>query len=587
MNSSTLYPLKNMSDLIVSYLKQIKSEFVFGIPGGHITALYESLEKSEKDGGPKAILTRHESGAAFMAAGYAKETGKIGVCCATAGPGTTNIITGVASAYADHVPMLVITGQTALPTGGMGGLQESMPHQGHFPDIVDTVGMLGHCTRYNTLITHPHQLERKLAAALITSMQHPQGPVHISLPVDILNAPAPESSKYPDLSRLLESSSFVDSTALEKLKGIISETMAQGRKIALFIGHECAGAADEIIKFAETTESPMVTSLRGKSIIRPYHPLYHGVFGAFGHQSARRALEDKSVALILAVGVSLGQWGSSGWSKLLLNPKMVHIHTASVYFARSPMARLHLYGVAKTVFTKLNRWLAAIKPDKKFPLNSPGQADGGRRLSGNAPPGIELEQPNAYKDDSSPIKPQRLIYELARNLPDRTRFIIDTGNILAWTIHYLFNARPEHYRLLSIGQPCTGWAIGGAIGTAISTAPGVPVVCMTGDGSFLMYGQEITVAVERRLPVIFVILNDQSYGMIKHRSRQTATKPLEFAIPLTDFSLMAKAVGADGYIIQDCDDFKKLDYEKMRHGSRPTVLDVRIDPEEPPPLRMV
>ena len=137
------------SDLIVEYLHQLGVEYVFGVPGGAIEPLYNALARSARKGGPRAIVARHESGAAFMADGYARETGKIGVVCATTGPGATNLITGVANALADNVPLLVITAQTPLPKFGKGALQDSSCA------AIDTVGMFRHCTRFNTLVSHP------------------------------------------------------------------------------------------------------------------------------------------------------------------------------------------------------------------------------------------------------------------------------------------------------------------------------------------------------------------------------------------------------------------------------------------------
>ncbi|MFM7199348.1 MAG: thiamine pyrophosphate-binding protein [Myxococcota bacterium] len=131
-----------LSDLIVHYLELMEVEYVFGVPGVHIMRLYEALARSAARGGPRAILTRHESGAAFMAAGYARETGKLGVCCATAGPGTTNAITGIMSAQSDHIPVLLLSGQGMIPAWGQGYVQESSPYEGSYPDIVDTTGML-------------------------------------------------------------------------------------------------------------------------------------------------------------------------------------------------------------------------------------------------------------------------------------------------------------------------------------------------------------------------------------------------------------------------------------------------------------
>ncbi len=586
---------RTCSDIIVDYLKQLDVEYVFGIPGGHITSLYDALARSEKKGGPRAVITRHESGAAFMAAGYARETGKIGVCCATTGPGTTNIISGVATAYADHLPLLILTGQTALPWTGLGALQECSPYSGSFPDIIDTVGMLEHCTCYNSLITHLEQLENKIAAALITAHRPLRGPAHLSIPVDILRTPAPDSLVYPNLSRLLtESAPDANSAALDKLWEMLYSVLQGGRNVVLFIGHECVDAEQEVTSFAETVNAKVVTTLRGKSRFSSYHPLSRGVFGPFGHKSARQALDDDSVGLILAVGASFGQWGSSGWAQALLNEKMIHIHHSNTYFPRSPMARLHVCGSVKNVFQYLLTKLDEMSHLEKFSFKFNDSPDQNQELSHASvadrisfvPSRIEIDNAESYHSDDVPILPPRLVYELMQNFPQEARFLIDAGNCLAWTIHYFFCLSHDNYRLSSTGQPCMGWAPGGAVGTAFG-APNTPVVCVTGDGSFLMYGQEITVAVAERLPVIFVILTDESYGMVKHRHRQTSEAPLDFPIPSVDFSLMAKAVGANGYIVRHPKDFKTLDYEEMCKRKGPTVLDVRISPDEPPPIRMI
>jgi len=141
-----------VADLIVSYLEQMGIEYVFGVPGGAIEPLYNALARSSRRGGPRPIVARHEAGAAFMADGYARETGKIGVCCATSGPGATNLITGVACAFDNGIPMLVITGQPSLPSFGKRALQESACTG------INTLGMFRHCTRYNSLISHPEQI---------------------------------------------------------------------------------------------------------------------------------------------------------------------------------------------------------------------------------------------------------------------------------------------------------------------------------------------------------------------------------------------------------------------------------------------
>ena len=344
--------MTTLSDLIISYLEQFGVEYVFSVPGGPIGSLYDALARSEKRGGPRSILARHENGAAFMADGYARETGRVGVCCATTGPGATNLITGVASAYADYIPLLVITAQTLLPTFGRGGFQESSA------DVTDIVGMFEHCTRYNTLVSHPDQLESKLSSALTTALQTPKGPAHLSIPIDILRSPAKGHMDFPSLRHLLtEPTSTIDSLAVEKLHQGLHDILSKNLQVALLIGQGCGGASDEILKFAELIGAPIITTPRGKRWVDPYHPLYRGVFGFAGHTTARKTLSDKSVGLILAVGTNLNAWSTCGWDTVLMNNKLVHIHNSTEDFVHSPMASLHVHGAIKTIFNKLTSQL--------------------------------------------------------------------------------------------------------------------------------------------------------------------------------------------------------------------------------------
>lgn len=583
LSSNNLTNRRNIGDLIVDYLEQLGVEYVFGIPGGHNSALFEALARSERRGGIRAILTRHETGAAFMADGYARETGKIGVCCATTGPGATNLITGVASAYAEGIPLLVITAQTMSSNFGWGAFQESSP------DTIDAVGMFKHCTRYNTLVSHANQFERKLAAALTTAFQSPQGPAHISIPVDILRSPAPEAMAYPNLSQLVNKPVLsVDLGGLETLCQSLYNTLNQGRKVVLLIGQDCAEASEEILTFAELIGAPIVTDQGGKSCINPYHPLARGVFGFAGHKTARQALSDESVDLILAVGTSLGHWQTSQWDRILLNNKLVHIHHAANHFIRSPMAGLHLQGNIKTIFEELVKRLSTPENQKKLTLPKLPQFRDylGKEKPPFLPSQIEVKSPEIYQTftDNDCVKPPRLIAEMMENFPPETRYLIDIGNWLSWTIHYLFPHHPQNYRLAVETAPM-GWGIGSAVGTALA-AKNNPVVCLTGDGCFLMHGTELSVAVAEKLPIIFIILNDRSYGMVKHRHLQTGTEAIEFALPAIDFSLIAKGMGANGYIIRNNQDLTQLDYQAIYTHPGPTVLDVHIDSEEVPPLGM-
>jgi acetolactate synthase-1/2/3 large subunit len=566
-----------LSDLIIRYLELLGVEYVFSVPGSPLSPLYDALVRSEKRGGPRSLLSRHETGGAFMADGYARESGKIGVCCSTTGPGATNLITGVTSAYADHVPMLVMTAQSPHQDFGFGAFQESSR------DVTDIVGMLQHCTRYNTLVSHENQLEKKLAAALTTVFQPPKGPVHLSIPVDILRTPWEGEISFPNLKALLgQPKSVVDFGALERLSEELKNTLREKRKVVILVGHDCRGASNEIVKFAELIDARIITTQRGKSWIDPYHPLARGVFGFAGHISAREAVTDESVGLILATGTNLNEWSTSGWDHALLNDKLVHIHNTKAFFHRSYHARLQICGTIDRIFKELLSKLKEMIPEGR--LNSTSDVS---EKTPYIPSRIKVQtsEKSWEKNDTRPIKPQKVIRDIVQMVPSETRFLIDNSNSVPWSIHYFFNKRPENYHL-SLGFASMGWAIGASVGMSLSNRNS-PVVCFTGDGCFLMSGQEITVAVAERLSVIFVVLNDQAYGMIEHAHRLTGREDVDLSIPRVDFAMMAKAVGAKAHTIKNHNDLVQVDFQALCDHNGPTLLDVHIDPEEPPPLGML
>jgi acetolactate synthase-1/2/3 large subunit len=579
----------------VSYLEALGVEYVFGVPGGAIEPLYNALAESSRRGGPRPVLARHEAGAAFMADGYARETGKLGVCCATSGPGATNLLTGVACAFDNSVPLLAITGQPSLPLFGKRALQESSCTG------VNTVGMFQHCTRYNTLVSHVDQLENKLVSALMRASQPPHGPVHLSIPVDLLRAQVEPRLSPQNLKALLLKPSLVDEDAIHTL----FETVQRSRKTVLIVGGGCGEAIDAIMHFAELTQSHFVTTPDAKGLINPHHYLYRGVFGFAGHVSARMALSE-GVDLILAIGTSLGEWTSGAWSESVLNRNLVHIDSNDEHLMRSPMAKQHVRGRIRSVFERL----LDVMHIEQAALGLPWT---GKHVQ-SAQAEITVREPSKLSDQSAPIKPQRLMAELSNHFPPTTRFVADAGNSTAWAIHYLElrnrrgglapgmtsaaansptmypparrgERRQDHagwLRVLMDFAPM-GWAIGAAIGIARGNQD-YPVVCITGDGSYLMNGQEITVAAQEQLTVIFVVLNDAALGMVKHGQRLAGAEQIAFELPEVDFAKAVQAMGIAGHVIRSPEDFAALDMNAILSRKGPTLLDVRIDPEEVPPM---
>lgn len=587
-------PKLEVADLLVSYLEQLEIEYVFGVPGGAIEPIYNALARSSRHGGPRPVVARHETGAAFMADGYSRETGKLGVCCATSGPGATNLITGVATAYDNGIPMLVLTGQPVLSAFGKRALQESACTG------VNTLGMFHHCTHYNTLISHPGQMESKLVAALMRATRTPRGPVHLSIPLDILKSPSPVSEPSYDLRTLLQPSSMIDEQAVESLFQHIQEA----KSIVLLIGGWCGEAISLILQFAALKGAHIITSPDGKGLVSPRHPLFRGVFGFAGHASADAALRDETVDLILAVGVSMGEWTSNGWSESLLNDRLIHVDESDGHLARTPMAKLHVRGRILAVFERLGERLriAQREGDNGFERHRKSS----RQHSAAWEPDSMVDAVGKQESEAVPITPQRLMRELGRLFPLGTRYLADSGNSLAWAIHYLQPAdrrssarRMEGERKISYGCRKTdggwlrvtmdfapmGWAIGGAVGTAMGN-PDVPVACITGDGSMLMNGQEISVAVAEGLTVIYIVLNDAALGMVKHGQRLARAEPIAFALPPTDFAGLGRALGADAYTIRGPKDLRALDIDAICSRKGPTLLDVYIDPEEVPPMNL-
>lgn len=575
-----------LGDLLVSYLRQLSVDYVFGVPGGAIEPLYNALARSERCGGPRSVVARHETGAAFMADGYARQTGKLAVCCSTTGPGATNLITGVASAFENRIPMLVITAQTALANFGRGALQESSCTG------VNTVGMFQYCTRYNTFVSHVEQFERKLAAAIMSAYQAPAGPAHLSIPLDLLRSAAPNPSPAFELSALLHQPSLLDDGAVSEL----CQRLDRAKRTVFLIGEGCGEAIGTILDVALLLDARIVTTPHGKGLVSPFHPLFRGVIGFAGHASAHEALTDPEVDTVVAIGTALGEWASDGWDSVLLNRRMIHVDATEGNLTRSPMAGLHVRGRIQTIFDRVHAHVRK-RPSRSIPDEVRAETGSAIRASTSGDADTQwhfsLDDEDSYRSESAPIKPPRLMRELTRLFPPNTRYLADSGNSVAWAVHYLhpFDRRVSGRRNAKGGLfrgalefASMGWAIGAAVGTALGYRES-PVVCITGDGSWLMSGQEITVALQEKLTVVFVILNDSALGMVKHGQRLAKAEPTGYELPKIDYAGIAEAMGISAHRIQTAEELSALDIGEIVQRCGPTVLDVRIDGEAVPPMR--
>ncbi|KPK39776.1 MAG: hypothetical protein AMJ69_04765 [Gammaproteobacteria bacterium SG8_47] len=588
----------DLADLLVRYLDQLGVDYVFGLPGGAIEPFYNALARGRRRGGPDAIVMRHETGAAFAGDGYYWTTGKMAVVAATTGPGATNLMTGVASAKSNEIPMLVITAQTALPHMGRGAFQDSSDAG------IDTIAMFNGITKFNSLVSHRDQFEHKLASAILSAMLVPRGPVHLSVPRDVFCQQGPQYPSF-DLKKLLADASSVNQHNVRPL----IHRLRKCAEPVFVLGEGAADAVDLILELALQLGGSVVTTPHGKGLINPHHPLYRGVVGFAGHESANATLTNPNVDVVAAVGTNLGEWASAGWdTRTLLNERLIHIDASAVNLRRSPMASLHVQGDPHAIFEQV--LLALVDPSSDTEeamrtITAQAERDGDMQRY------FTLDDEEAFTDHAVPIRPARLMNELGRRLPPSTRYCADTGNSLAWAIHYLMPADRRLWRRRANSRtdsgPRTerrsggrrwqgpglfrgalefasmGWAIGAAIGASLGSRPD-PVVCITGDGSVLMSGQELTVATQLNLPIIWIILNDSAYGMVKHGQRMTGAEPIAFDLPSVDFAQVAAGQGARSQVITSVEDLDRVDFDEIIASGVPYVLDVRIDPGDAPPM---
>lgn len=575
-----------MADLFVAYLKQLQIDYIFGLPGGAIEPLFNALARSERSGGTRMIVSRHESGAAFMAHAYFTNSNKLGVCCATTGPGATNLVTGVTCAFQNNVPMLVVTAQTAMRHFGRGAFQDSSDTS------LDVVRMFECCTGYSTLISHAEQFEHKLVAAILSAYQT-QTPSHISVPIDIMRSPALTAVPAYELGKLLNVVTLVDKNAVEQLYQLLSKH----NNIVFLIGEGCSEGVGFILSVALAVQASVITTPGGKGFVSPFHPLFKGVFGMGGHKSATELLNDPKLEVVVAIGTVLSEWSTNGWDVALINNKLVHVEEKESHFMRSPMAQLHVRGNIKTVFEILQQKLKASTTFATFFDNqakdvTTDKVESIRERRQRLIQEFKVGEEQACYSSAVPIKPQRVMTDLTALFPPSTVYLADTGNSMTWAVHYL---HPYDRRLsgnrsakggvfqIAMEFATMGWAIGAAIGVALAK-PDNPVVAIIGDGSWLMNGQEITVAKQEKLTVIFVIFNDGALGMVKHGQRLTRAEPIGYELPQIDYCQWAASMDIDGYRINTPEDLARLDVDKIIKRKEPVLLDVRIDPEEVPPM---
>ena len=558
----------SFSDLIVKYLNALGVKYVFGVPGTPVGGLLDSLKRSKEKNGAEAVLTAHETGAAFMADGYARETDSLGVCFSTTGPGATNLITGVGCAFSENIPLLVITPQTNLADFGFGSFQDSSQ------DYIDITKIFKDITKYSSSILHPNQAERKIGAALTEAFAYPRGPVHLSITDEVFNTEFEDSLKYPNLKDLHKlSNSNMDMQKVSHLTELIKTSYSSNKKILFLVGKSCKYSGKSIEKLSKAVNASIITTPAGKSCINNYHPNYFGGIGFAGHNSARRILNNIEFDLILAIGTNLEDWSTAHWDEKIINDKLVHIHNDPKLFARSPMAKLHIAG---NIYTIINTILNEFEGNCDFKTSA---------VNNYIPDNIEINKPDYLTEDENvhSIKTQYVIKKVAEKLPSDTGYYIDCSSLVPNSIHYLFQNSRDRFNI-SIGFASMGWGIGAAIGAAFS---GKKTVCLTGDGCFLMNGNEAAIAAKFKLPLLILLFNNNMYGMIKQSHNVKWQEDADYSTPLNvNYCKLAEGLGLNSIRIENISELHTLDFDNLLESGT-NIIEIDIDPNTISPLKLV
>ncbi|MGC4087089.1 MAG: thiamine pyrophosphate-binding protein [Polyangiaceae bacterium] len=537
----------SLADQLVKSLAAAGITQYFGVPGGAIEPLFNALSRQQRAGAIRLTPTRSEAGAAFAADGYFRATQQMAVCTATTGPGTTNLITAVMSAHADRIPMLVLTPQVTSSKQGRGALQDSSS------DGYDLERILAECTRYSSHVTHPEQLPHKLARALSKAWGSPGGPVHLSFSSDLLAAKPLANPLSISFSRPTRAP--VDEVALRLM---VEELLCASAPV-LYVGDDAGPEAERILSVGLSLGARVVASPAGKRWISHTHRAYRGVLGFSGNPEASRAVAGSD--LIVAFGATFDELSTNAWSVLPASVPLFSVDTHDCHAYRLPHAR--------AVVAPLGRTLDEV--EACLPSRAQQKA-----LNSMLPPA-----PVRSSEDGA-VHPADLMRWLSQELPPDVVVHVDAGNGFSWSTRDLVRPQPDTYRV-AMGAASMCWAIGAAIGAAIGNPR--RTLCVCGDGSMLMSSLELTVAVEQKLPVTYLVLNDSSLGMVRHGQRLAGAEPVGFEIAAVRFDRLARACGARGQRVNTLGDLQRIPRAWLASDKGgPALIDVRIDRGAVPPM---
>ena len=531
------------AEILIESLKKEDVEVIFGYPGGKVIHIYDLLY----DEPIKHVLTRHEQAAAHAADGYARSTGKVGVCLATSGPGGTNLVTGLATAYMDSVPVVAFTGQVSTAMIGKDAFQEA-----------DIKGITMPITKHNYLVIDINDLARIVKEAFHIARTGRPGPVLVDLPVDVMKDIAefeyPQEVNLPGYNIIDE----IEDDQLEKAAEVINKSKSP----VVFAGGGViiSGAADDLKEFAQKAKIPVITTLMGMGAYPINDELSLGMPGMHGSRYANYALTETD--LIIAIGARFDDRVTGKLDTFAPKAKIIHIDIDPAEISKNVDTLIPLIGDAKEILSSLiplvretdkSDWLQQIETWKK-------------------------EHPLHFENDSDEIKPQAVIQELDKLTEGKAVIVTEVGQHQMWAAQYYNYSLPRNF-LSSGGLGTMGYGLPAAIGAQLGR-PDDMVIDISGDGSFQMNLQELATISNYNLPVKVVILNNGTLGMVRQWQELMFEKRYSSTmLKNPDFVKLAEAFGIYAIRVDDKNDLSEALQKALDHDG-PVLMDIVVVQEE-------
>lgn len=583
---SQFIPLENISvaELTIKYLELEGITHVFGIPGGYISPFLEILRDHPTI---KLIIPRHEEGAAFMADGYARLTGKLGVVLTTAGPGATNALTGVTCAHIDNIPLMLIVGQSSTATAGIGAWQDSSYAGVNICEIFRPVCAM------SEMAMHAENFPSLIARALRVIHGSPKQTIHLSLPINISSAkiarvdfPLERNYIFPTNNPVLQGAE----NNINKLFDII----ASSQNPLFFIGAGCQEALrkpDILALFSDFVarhKIPVMTTPKAKGLFPEDHALSLGVFGLGGSLHSNAYLEQYSVDTLIVLGSSLNEWASAQWDQKLKQPEtFIQVDINPAHIGR-------VYPVHEGLVCDIEVFIRSLmmieKQKNPLPNNTSQPVPSTQTIEQFKQKNCRFLDVDKMDSNEYPLKPQRAFCELSHFIANKKMAIfLDIGNSTGFFSHYV-QLNTAHSFYSSYGFTCMGWAVGSAIGGKIA-APDLTCMAVTGDGAFLMNGVEIQTAARYKIGIVCVVLFDDCYGMVEHGmkaiSNHVYLEDNYYSLGSPDLVKFSESLGAESYWVDAPGQLENILAKACKNANdhrKPQVIIVKIDPNEAAPF---